>query len=44
LPDALRQPTCGSKELKMKKLFVRFMQDSSGATAVLEHLLAAEIS
>ena len=36
--------THGSKELPMKNLFVRFVKDNSGATAIEYGLIAAGIS
>lgn len=39
----LRQPR-GSKELPMKNLFLRFVKDDSGATAIEYGLIAAGIS
>jgi pilus assembly protein Flp/PilA len=40
----LRQPRVDHKELPMKNLFVRFMKDDSGATAIEYGLIAAGIS
>ena len=40
----LRQPRVDQMELPMKNLFVRFMKDNSGATAIEYGLIAAGIS
>jgi pilus assembly protein Flp/PilA len=40
----LRQPRVDPKELSMKNLFVRFVKDDSGATAIEYGLIAAGIS
>ena len=42
--DQLRQPRGPLKELPMKTLFVRFVKDNSGATAIEYGLIAAGIS
>lgn len=42
--DQLRQPRVDQMELPMKNLFVRFLKDNSGATAIEYGLIAAGIS
>lgn len=44
LLDQLRQPRVDLKELPMKTLFVRFVKNESGATAIEYGLIAAGIS
>ena len=44
LLDQLRQPRVDLMELQMKNLFVRFVKNESGATAIEYGLIAAGIS
>ena len=43
-PGSAQTATCGSMELPMKTLFVRFVKNESGATAIEYGLIAAGIS
>ena len=42
--DQLRQPRVDPRSYRMKNLFVRFVKDNSGATAIEYGLIAAGIS